>query len=119
MLQELSGAIASGRAALSALLDLIALEARGAGIALMWILALAAVAALCAAAAWLGFTATLVLWALSLGYSPIAVAAVFSLLNLLAGAALIALCMNLSRSLLFSATRRKLAGGQAGGASAP
>lgn len=119
MLEELSGALASGRAAIAGFLELIALEARRAGLAFAWMVALGAAAALCAVSAWLGFMAALALWAVSLGLSPFAAAAAFASLNLIAGAALLWVCTGLSRSLLFPATRRQLSGTPPAGPAAP
>jgi hypothetical protein len=110
VLDELSGAFASARAALSNFLDLISLEARRAGLALVWMIAFGLVAAVCIFTAWLGLMAALAMWAVALGFSPIAVAIVFALSNLVAAAVLIHVCIGISGDLLFSATRRQVAG---------
>lgn len=110
MLQELSGAFSAARAALSGFLDLIALEARGAGLALMWMVAWALVSAVCIVVAWLGLMAALALWVVSLGFPPIAAVIGIAAINLAAGAGLIKVCIGMSRALLFSATRRQVAG---------
>lgn len=97
------------RSALSNFLDLLSLEARRAGLALMWMVALGVIAAFCFVAAWLGMTAALAMGAVALGFPPIAAVIVVAAVNLLAGAALITVSIGMSRDLLFSATRRQLA----------
>lgn len=110
VLDELSSTLAAARAALSNFLDLAALEARRAGLALMWMVAWGVVAAICIVAAWLGLMAALAMWAVSLGLPPIAAVIAVALINLVAGAVLIYVCIGMSRDLLFSATRRQMAG---------
>ena len=110
VLDELSSALASARAALSNFLDLVSLEARRAGLALLWMVAWAVVAAICIVAAWLGLMTALAMWAVSLGFSPIAAVIAVAVINLGAGAVLIYVCIGMSRNLLFSATRRQVAG---------
>jgi len=107
---QLASAFASARAALSNLLDLMALEARRAGLALMWMVAWGLVAAICIVAAWLGLVAALAMWAVSLGLPPIATVLAVAVINVAAGAVLIYVCLGISRDLLFSATRRQVAG---------
>jgi hypothetical protein len=106
----LSGAFAAARAALSNLLDLISLEARRAGLALVWIIAWGLASAMCIAVAWLGLMAALALWAVALGLPPIAAAIAIAVINLAAAAVLIRVCIGMSRALRFSATRRQVAG---------
>jgi hypothetical protein len=110
VLEELSGVLASTRAALSNFIDLISLEARHAGLALMWMVVWAVVAAICIVGAWLGLMAAIAMWAVSLGFPPIAAVIAVAAINLIAGAALIYACIGASRDLLFSATRRQVAG---------
>ena len=62
--------------------------------------------AICLAAAWLGLMAALAMWAVSLGVLIVAVIAV-AVMNCVAGAVLIYLCIGMSRHLLFSATQRQ------------
>jgi hypothetical protein len=50
------------------------------------------------------------LWAVSLGFSPIATVIVIALVNLAAGAGLIKMCIQMSRALLFPAVRRQVSG---------
>ena len=109
MLEGLASALASARATLSNLLDLMALEVRRAGLALMWMVAWGLVAAICIVAAWLGLVAALAMWAVSLGLPPIAAVLAVAVINLAAGA-VICVCLGISRDLLFSATRRQVAG---------
>ena len=108
--EALSSALAWARTALSSFLDLVSLEAQRAGLALMWMVAVGVVAAVCIIAAWLGLMAALAMGAIALGCPPIAAVIVVASVNLLAGAVLIHVCIGMSRDLLFSATRRQLAG---------
>ena len=110
VLDELTGTLASARAALAHFLELVSLEARRAGLAFVWMVALALAAAVCAVTAWLSLMAVLALWAVSLGYPALAVVAVLAVLNLAAGTALAYRCIGKSRDLLFPATRRQVAG---------
>jgi hypothetical protein len=110
VLDELSNAFASARAALANFLDLVSLEARRAGLALMWMVAWGIVAAICIATAWLGLMAALAMWAVSLGFPALAAVIAIAVINGIAGAVLIYVCITLSRDLLFAATRRQLAG---------
>lgn len=108
--KELSSAFAAARATVSNFLELIALEARGAGLALMWMVVWGLVAGLCIIVAWLGLMTALGLWAVSLGLSPIATVIAIAVVNLAAGAGLIKMCIQMSRALLFPAVRRQVAG---------
>jgi uncharacterized protein YacL len=108
--EELSNTFNSARVALSNLLELLSLEARRAGIALMWMAAWGVIAGICIVSAWLGLMAALAIWAVSLGLSPIAAIIVVVVINLLLAAVLLYMCINRSRDLLFAATRRQMAG---------
>jgi hypothetical protein len=110
VLGELSSTLASARAAISRFLDLISLETRRAGLALVWMVACGLGVVLCAAAAWLGLMTALSMWAVSLGCPPVAAVMAVVVINVAAGAVLIYACIGLSRDLLFKATRRQLAG---------
>ena len=110
VLDELSGAFASARAALSGFLDLMSLEARRAGLTVMWMVIGGVVAAICIVGAWVGLMAALAMWAVSFGFPPIAAVIAVAVINLAAGAVLIYVCIGMSRDLLFSATRRQVAG---------
>jgi uncharacterized membrane protein YqjE len=110
VLDELSSAFASSRAALANFLSLLTLEARRAGLALMWMVILGVVAAVCAIAAWLGLMVALALWAVSLGFPAIAAVVAVAVLNLAGGVVLIYVCIGMSQDLLFSATRRQVSG---------
>ena len=119
MFKELSSAFASARATLSNFLDLVSLEARRAGLALMWMVISGLIAAICIAAAWLGVMAALALWMVSFGVPPIAAVIALAVANLVAGGALIYVCIGMSRALLFAATRRQVAGQASAGPPAP
>jgi len=110
ILAALSSALAEARTALSSFLDLVTLEARRAGLALMWMVAVGVAAALCVVVAWLGLTAALAMWAVAGGLPPIAAVVLLAAVHLLAGAGLFYLCAGMSRDLLFPATRRQVAG---------
>lgn len=106
----MSDALGSARAAISSFLELISLEMRRAGLALMWRVAWAVVAAICVVAAWMGLMAALAMWAVSLGLHPIAAAIAVASISLVAAAMLIYVCIGMSQDLLFSATQRQAAG---------
>jgi len=110
LLADLSSALGAARAQLATFLELVSLEARRAGLTLASMLAVGLVAAVCALGAWFGLLAALAIWAVSIGFGPIAVAIAIASFNLLAGAALLYLCVEMSRALLFPATRRHVAG---------
>ena len=110
LIDEASGALASVRVVFSSFLQLLTLEARRAGLALMWMVALGVVAAVCIVAAWLGLMAALAMWAVSLGLHPIAAVIAIAVFNTAGAAGLIFVCIGMSRDLLFSATRRQVAG---------
>lgn len=109
VVQAFSATLASARATLADFLELVALEARRAGLALAWMLAFGVGIAICAVTAWLGLMVALVLWAVSLGLPAIAAVLALVLLNLTAAAALTWACVGLTRDLMFGATRRQIA----------
>ena len=98
------------RAQLAGFLELAALEARRAGLTLVSMVALGLFAAICMTGAWVSVMFALAMWAVSCGFRPISVAIVIAVSNLLAGAGLAYVCVGMSRALLFSATRRQVAG---------
>ncbi len=110
VLGELSGAFTAARVGLAAFLELLSLEARRAGLALVWMLACGFVAAICMVAAWLGLMAAVALWGMTLGLHPIAAAVAIAAINMVAAAVLIRACIGMSKDLRFSATRRQVAG---------
>jgi hypothetical protein len=85
VIDELSGAFDSARATLYDFLELISLEMRHAGLALIWMLALGVAAIFCVLSAWLGLMGVIVLLAMSLGMHPIDAIMAMAGLNLLAG----------------------------------
>ncbi len=109
VLNEVAGVLDSAAESLSNFLELMSLEARRAGLALFWMVAWGAVAAICIVTTWLGLMAALGMWAVSLGLPPVAAIIGVALLNLAGGAILIRVCVGMSRDLLFPATRRQLA----------
>lgn len=110
ILDELSGLVGSVRATLSGFLDLLSLEAHRAVRTLMWMAVWTVVAAICIVSAWLALMTALVLWATSFGVSTATAVIGVAAINGAAGAVLIYLSLRMSRNLLFSATRRQLAG---------
>jgi hypothetical protein len=109
VLDELSNTAAAARHAVAALFELLTLEARRAGVALAWMLALGVGAGILGVTAWLGLVAALVLCAVAMGLAPIVALILLVALNL-AGAAVAAwLCMRMSKDLLFPSSRRQLA----------
>lgn len=110
VLDELSGLVGSVRATLSSVVDLVTLEAHRALLTLMWMAVWTVVAAICIVSAWLALMAALVLWAISFGVSTATAVLGIAAINGAVGAWLIYLSVRMSRNLLFSATRRQLAG---------
>jgi len=108
--EELSNTFNSARVSLSNLLELLSLEARRAGIAVMWMAAWGVIAGVCIVSAWLGLMAALALWSVSLGLPPIAAVIAVVVINLALAAVLLYMCIDRSRDLLFSATRRQVSG---------
>jgi uncharacterized membrane protein YqjE len=106
---ELVNTIAAIRRVISNFLELATLEARRAGITFMWMVACGAIAAILAVTAWLSLVGAVAMWAVSYGISWTAVFIAIALLNLLAAALTLSICVNMSRDLLFSATRRQVA----------
>jgi len=104
----IAGAFASARQVLGNLVELITLEARRAGLTLMWMVALGTIAAVLLVSAWLGFMAALAMWAVSLGMTWAGAIALVASVNLVTAGVVVFVCVILSRNLLFPATRRQL-----------
>lgn len=110
VLEEVSSALVSMRAQLASFLELVAIEARGAGLSLVSMVGLGLVAAVCMVGAWVSVLFALAMWAVSSGFRPLSIAIAIALANLLASALLAYACVGMSRALLFSATRRQVTG---------
>jgi hypothetical protein len=110
VLDEVSKLLAFGRATVTGFLDLVSLEARRAALGLVWMIVAGLVASILIVAAWAGVMAALAMYMVSLGMHPLAAIIVVAAINLIAGAGTLYGCIGLSRHLLFSATRRQLAG---------
>lgn len=108
LLGALTGAFASARQVVGNFFELITLEARRAGLTLMWMIVLGVIAALLLVSAWLGFMAAVALWLVALGMTWAGAIALVALANLLAAGVVAFACVKLSRNLLFPATRRQL-----------
>ena len=106
---ELTNTLGAIRRVISDFLDLATLEARRAGITLMWMVACGSIAAILAVTAWLSVVGAVAMWAVSYGFSWTAVLIAIALVNLVAAALVLWLCMRMSHDLLFSATRRQIA----------
>lgn len=104
----IANAFNSVRRVFSDLFRLFSLEVRRAGLTLMWMVALGALAAMLVVTAWLGLMGALALWAVSLGWTWISVMVAIALANLVAAAVVIFSCVTVSRNLLFPATQRQL-----------
>jgi hypothetical protein len=105
--EQVSGAFADARGLASNLLDLVGLEARRAGLALILMLACGAAGAALFAAAWIGLMAAAALWsAPRIGWEAALCALAFA--TLAAALALGWLCVRISRGLAFPAARRQL-----------
>lgn len=105
---ELSKVLAFARETVSNFLELVSLEGRRAGLALVWMFVGGLIAAIFIVTAWAGLMAALVMYVVSVGMLPTAAVIVVAAINLIAGAAMLYWCIALSRHLLFAATRRQL-----------
>jgi len=110
VLEELSTLLAFARETVSHFLDLLSLEARRAGLSLVWMIMGGLVATIFIVTAWAGLMAALAMLIVLLGTHPLAAVIIVSAVNLIAGVGMLYWCIGLSRHLLFSATRRQLAG---------
>ncbi len=107
---ELSKLLTFARETLSGFLELLSLETRRAGLALVWMIVGGLIATIFIVTAWAGLMAALAMVMISLGMLPITAVIVVAAVNLVAGAGVLYWCVGLSRHLLFSATKRQLAG---------
>ena len=107
---EMSRVAASARETFASFLELVTLEAQRAGVALVWMVAGGIGAALLAVTAWLALVAALAMWLVALGLPAIGAVLVVALVSAAAAGGLVYGCIVMSRALLFSATRRQLAG---------
>jgi uncharacterized membrane protein YqjE len=108
--QELGGVFAAARRVAWNYIDLITLEARRAGMALMWLATWGVVAALLLASGWLALLGAASIWAVAQGFTWTQSLLTVALVNVAIAAAVIFLVgTRLSRHLLFPATRRQLA----------
>ena len=110
VLDELSKLLAFARETLTGFLELVSLEARRAALGLVWMIVGGLVASIFIVTAWAGLMAALAMHIVSLGMLPLAAVIVVAAVNLISGAGMLYWCIALSRHLLFSATRRQLAG---------
>ena len=110
VLDEFSKLLEFARETLSGFLELVSLEARRAGLGLVWMIVGGLVATIFIVTAWAGVMAALAMYIVSLGMLPLAAVIVVAAINLVAGAGMLYWCIGLSHDLLFSATRRQLAG---------
>lgn len=108
ILGGIANVLASMRRVFSDLFRLFSLEVRRAGLTLMWMAALGAIAAMLLVTAWIGLMSALLLWVVSLGASWTSALVAISLANLFAAATSIVVCVMMSRNLLFPATQRQL-----------
>lgn len=108
LLETIVRAYASAKDFLVTLFELVTLEARRAGLTLMWLVALGVTAAILFVTAWLGFMVALTLWIASLGIPWAGAVAVVAAINLLAALVAIFVGIALSRNLLFPGTRRQI-----------
>ena len=104
----IAGVFTSARQVLSNYVELVTLEARRAGLALTWMVALGAMAAMLVVTAWLGFMVAFALWLISQGMTLASSIALVASVNLFAAVVVGFGCFMLSRNLLFPATRRQL-----------
>lgn len=119
VVDEFSKLLAFARGTLSDFLELVSLESRRAGLGLVWMLVGGLGATILIVTAWTGLMGAIALYIVSLGMLPITAVILVAAVNLIAAAGILYWCVVLSRSLLFSATRRQLAGTSAVRSSAP
>ena len=106
---ELSKGLAFARETLADFLELVSLEARNAGLTLVWMIVGGMVASVFIVTAWTGLMAALAMYVISLGLLPLAAVIIVAGINLIAAVGMLYWCIALSRHLLFAATRRQLA----------
>ena len=105
----ISDALSSVRNVITDFADLAALEARRAGLTLMWIVAWGTAAALLAVVSYVGLMGVILLAAVNYGYAVLPTLAILSVANIVFAALIIIGCIRMSKSLTFPATRRQLA----------
>ena len=108
VLEELSRLQAFARETVVDFLELASLEARRAGLTLVWMIAGGLFAAVLMVSAWAGLMAALAIYFVSLGLLPVPALILVAAINLMAGAGMIYACVGMSCNLLFPATRRQL-----------
>ncbi len=118
VLGEVSNLMSSGRRIVSGFVDLVVLEGRRAGIALVWMVGLGLAAGLLAVTAWLGLMAITALALMAADVSPILAVLIVVVLNLAAAGGAVFVCVKKSKDLLFTASRRQISS-QSGPAAAP
>jgi hypothetical protein len=119
VLEEVSYVLTSVRETVSSFLELVSLEARRAGTALVWMIAGGVLAGVCLIATWLGLMAALAMWVTDLGLSPLLAVLLVTLLNLALAGGIAFAGIRMSDSLSFPATRRQIAGHRGIKASTP
>jgi uncharacterized membrane protein YqjE len=110
IIAEVRGALAAGQEALAATLELAALEAQRAGVAVIWMIICSFVAIIFVVAVWIALMVALGLWVVASGFSPTATIASIALINLGLAGVLLYAAIRMGHLLLFPATRRQLAG---------
>jgi hypothetical protein len=103
-----TGVFSSARQVVSNFVELVTLEARRAGVTVVWMAALAVAAAMLVVTAWLALMVAFAVWLISQGMTLAGAIAVIAVTNLLVAAILGFVCFTMSRNLLFPATRRQL-----------
>jgi len=105
---KFTGVFTSARQMLGDFVELVAFEARRAGLSLVWMIMLGVVAAMLLVTTWLALMTALAFWLVSLGVTLAGAIAIVAVTNLLMAVAIGFVCFLLSRNLLFPATRRQL-----------
>lgn len=109
LMEEGATLLSSVQLVIAKSLDLLAMETQRASLSLTWMFALASVLAVLVITAWLGLMAVLALTAVAYGWSWIAAILVLVAINSCAAVGVIFWCQQLSKDLLFAATRRQFA----------
>jgi len=110
VIAEVLQTIGAAGETLSGFLDLAALEAHRAAVAVVWMVALAFSSVVFIVAAWVGLMAALGIWIVSMGLPTISTIIAIASINLAVAAALLYTSIRMGHRLLFPATRRQIAG---------
>lgn len=110
VMHELSMAVEAGRAVVKNFMDIVSLEVRQAGLAVVWMVACGIMSAILLAVGWIGIMAACAMWGIASGLPPLLVVALLALVNFVVAGGLILRAAAMSHELSFPASRRQLTG---------